>query len=85
MSDDNTLVDELAAEIREYLDQNPNAADTLDGIVQWWIVQQRFLRGIQAADRAVKRLIEQGRMEEVQAPDGRSIFRAVPRAGDGAD
>jgi hypothetical protein len=85
MSDDDTLVDELAAEIRAYLDRNPYAADTLDGIIQWWIVQQRFLRGIHAADRAVKRLIEQGRMEEVHARDGRSVFRAVRRAGDGVD
>jgi hypothetical protein len=85
MSDDDTLVRELAAEIREYLDQNPNAADTLDGIVNWWIVQPRFLRGIHATGRAVKRLIEQGRMEEIHTPDGRTIFRAVRRAGDSVD
>jgi hypothetical protein len=83
MSDDDTLVDELAAEIREYLDQNPHAADTLDGIVQWWIVQQRFLRGLHAAGRAVKRLIEQGRMEELLTPDGQVIFRAVRQQGNG--
>jgi hypothetical protein len=76
MQHDEPLVDQLAGEIRAYVDAHPDAADTLENIVNIWIVQQRFLRGIHAAYKAIVRLVEEGRLEEVQAPDGRTIFRA---------
>jgi hypothetical protein len=83
MPDDDALVDELAAEIRAYLKAHPNAADTLDGIVQWWIVHQRFLRGIQAAERALDRLVGEGQVEKIRTADGRVVFRAArPPTGD---
>jgi Fe2+ or Zn2+ uptake regulation protein len=81
MSDDDVLVDELANEIREYLAKNPEAADTAEGILQWWIVQQRLLRGIPAVVRAIERLVDEGFLEEVKTADGRSIFRAARRSG----
>jgi hypothetical protein len=80
MSDDDDLVGELAAEIREYLAENPEAADTAEGIVQWWIVQRRFARGLSAVSRAIKRLVDEGFLEEVKTADGRSIFRAARRS-----
>jgi hypothetical protein len=83
MTDDDVLVGQLAAEIREYLEENPEAADTAEGILQWWIVQRRLLRGIPAVDRAIKRLVDEGFLEEVHTADGRSIFRAA-RRGDGS-
>jgi hypothetical protein len=84
MPNDDALVDELAGEIRAYLKAHPDAADTLDGIVQWWIVHQRFLQGIRAAERALERLVGEGEVEKIQTPDGRVIFRAArPPTGDG--
>jgi hypothetical protein len=76
MQHDGPLVDELAAEIQAYIDAHPDAADTIEGIVNIWIVQQRFLRGIHAARRAIGKLIDEGRLEEIRLPDGRTIFRA---------
>lgn len=85
MTDGDDLVDQLAAEIQAYLEAHPHAADTLDGIVQWWIVHQRFMRGIQATGRAVERLVAEGRLEEIRTPDGRVIFRAArPVRGGGS-
>jgi hypothetical protein len=76
MQHDGPLIDQLAAEIRAYIDAHPDAADTLENIVNIWIVQQRFLRGIHAARQAIGRLVEEGRLEELRTPDGRSIYRA---------
>jgi hypothetical protein len=81
MGDDDDLVGELANEIREYLAENPDAADTVEGILQWWIVQRRLLRGIPAVGRAIERLVDEGFLEEVKTADGRSIFRAAHRSG----
>jgi hypothetical protein len=83
MADDDALVQELSAEIRAYLDAHPEAADTLDGIVQWWIVHQRFLRGVQAAGRALDELVAQGVLEKIRTADGRDIFRARRTPDDG--
>jgi hypothetical protein len=77
MPDDDRLVEELVFEIRTYLDAHPHAADTLDGIVQWWIVHQRFLRGIEAAGKALDRLVADGQMEIARTPDGRVLYRAA--------
>ncbi len=81
MQYDGPLIDELAAEIEAYIDAHPDAADTLENIVNIWIVQQRVLRGIHAARQAIGRLVEEGRLEEVQTPDGRTIFRARTLSG----
>jgi len=75
MQHDDPLVDQLAAEIQAYVDAHPGAADALENIVNIWIVQQRFLRGIHAARAAIVRLVKEGRLEEVRLPDGRIIFR----------
>jgi hypothetical protein len=77
MPPDDALVDEIAAEIRAYLQAHPDAADTLDGIVQWWIVHQRFLRGIQATERALERLVAENQVERIRTADGRVVFRAA--------
>src|SRR5262249_52494108 len=73
--DDDAIVDEIAAEILAYLEQHPEAADTLEGVVQWWILQQRFLRGIQSTNRALEGLVAQGQLERVRSADGRTIYR----------
>ena len=41
----------------------------------------RFMRGIQATGRAIKRLIAEGWMEEIHTADGRVIFRAARQVG----
>jgi hypothetical protein len=80
MPDEDKLVEELVAEIRTYLARHPDAADTQEGIVQWWIVHSRFLRGIEAVGRALDHLVADGRMEIIQTPDGRLLYRAARRA-----
>lgn len=77
MPHDNALVDELVAEIQTYLDVHPDAADTLEGVVQWWIVHQRFLRGIEATAQALDRLVAIGSVEAVPGADGKVLYRAA--------
>jgi hypothetical protein len=79
MSDDDQLASEIIVELRSYLDEHPDAADTFEGVVQWWIGHQRFLRGIAAAGKALDRLVELGEVERISSSDGRAIYRAGPR------
>jgi hypothetical protein len=78
MDDDEQLVEEITGEILAYLDAHPAAADSVEGVVQWWIGQQRFLRGLHAVARALDRLVATGQVERVPGPDGRPLYRAGP-------
>ena len=78
MDNDDQLAAELAQEIRAYLDEHAEAADGLEGVVQWWIVQRRFLRGVRAVSRALDHLVDSGELERVAGPDGRPLYRAGP-------
>jgi hypothetical protein len=79
MDDEDQLADELAREIVAYLDAHPDAADSLEGVVQWWLVQERFLRGIGAVGKALEQLVGTGEIERIAGPDRRPIYRAGPR------
>ena len=48
----------IAREILEYLDTHPEAKDTLDGIVEWWLPQRRSERA--GVERAVALLLSHG-------------------------
>jgi len=37
MSDRNALVSEIAEKIEQYLTERPEAADTVEGILRWWL------------------------------------------------
>ena len=61
--------------ILAHLARHPLAADTEQGIAQWWL-------GSQGVDvrQALEALQREGRIERATLPDGRAIFRA-PRSG----
>lgn len=76
MNDEDAWVDEIETEILDYIRANPSAAESRDGIFQFWILQSRFLRGLRALDQALARLVAQGKLEVVRKPDGGALYRA---------
>lgn len=48
--------EEVAQEIRRYLDAHPDAADTLDGVVQWWLSPATATAGPETVRRALEKL-----------------------------
>jgi hypothetical protein len=59
-----------------YLIDNPNAGDTLEGIVEWWLLQQRIRFETLTVAQAVAKLVEDGLIVEQRGPDSRVIYRA---------
>ena len=55
-------VQSIAAEIMSYLQHRPLAADTLDGIAYWWLVQQAIEKNIYLVEQALERLIHEGKI-----------------------
>jgi hypothetical protein len=49
---------ETAHKILAYLMDNPNAQDTLEGILDWWLLQQDLKRNIALVRKALDDLID---------------------------
>ncbi|HEY8877832.1 MAG TPA: hypothetical protein VIN03_09735 [Roseateles sp.] len=58
--------------LRRYIDDNPHACDSLDGIARWWL-GGRFPRP--RVEAAMAALLEEGTVERVSATDGRVRWR----------
>ena len=63
---------DLGREIIMYLRAHPEAADTLNGILEWWIPDQRNENELQ---KALEDLVRQGIVEEYVQIDGSRYYR----------
>jgi hypothetical protein len=70
----------LAQQILDYLQDQPEAGDTLEGIARWWVLRQRLSESSVIIGRAVEALKRKGYLEEHKTPDGRIMYFA--RRGD---
>jgi hypothetical protein len=68
-----------APEILDYLARHPEAQDTLDGILHWWVLDSCVKRWAPKIAEIVAKLVEQGFLEEKLSPDGQTFYRVSPR------
>jgi Fe2+ or Zn2+ uptake regulation protein len=80
MPTDRDEVAALAAQIRRYLEARPAAADTLDGILRWWLPRQRYTDAAESVQRALDALVAAGVVEQVRRSDGHVIYRRTTTA-----
>ena len=60
---------ETSHKILAYLMDNPDAQDTLEGIVDWWLLQQDIKRNVALIRKTVDALIHRGFLLERQGND----------------
>jgi hypothetical protein len=65
----------ISHEILEYLLQNPAAQDTMDGILQWWLLEQRIRNNAALIREALAILVSKDLVLERQGTDMRTYFR----------
>jgi len=65
----------LAEEIMRYLDGQPHAADTIDGVANWWIKHQRLVESSERIECVLNYLIDRGLVEKVVNVNGTVIYR----------
>jgi Fe2+ or Zn2+ uptake regulation protein len=65
----------VAAKILRYLAEHPNAADTSDGILEWWLLKQSISDEERVVERALASLVEQKLICKVEAADARKHYR----------
>ncbi len=65
---------EIERSILAYLQSHPQAADTLHGIVSWWLPRQRYESGCLRIERALGALVARGKLRRNQLPGGEVLY-----------
>ena len=65
---------EVEKSVLGYLHRHPNAADTLEGIVSWWLPQQRYETEHERIRRVLEHLVQGGELRSYQLPDGAVLY-----------
>lgn len=68
---------EACYQILAYLADNPNAGDTFEGILEWWLLHQRIKFEARVVSEAVAKLVDEGLIEEGKGSDARVVYRIL--------
>ena len=66
---------QIAHEILAYLAEHPDAQDTLDGIVQWWLLERKIKFQVGRVTHVLEELVAKGLIFEQKTPDFRNQYR----------
>lgn len=75
MSNEEQKAEVLAQDILRYLERNPQAGDTLEGIAQWWLAQQFIDRLVDDVADALESLVRKGSVETHSPRSGSTIYK----------
>ena len=64
----------IADEILAYLVKHPEAQDTLEGITEWWLLEQRIRSAVAEVDGALHNLVADDLLLSRQCADGRTYY-----------
>ena len=70
---------EIAYDILAYLSEHPDAQDTLQGIVEWWILEQEIKTRIKQVERALAGLVAERLVVERKGKDSQTHYRVNRR------
>ncbi len=65
----------IVHEILAYLTEHPDSSDTLEGIIQWWLLEQRIEHGIVKVKEALAELVTKGLVIQNEGQDSRIHYR----------
>jgi len=66
---------ELHDVIVDYLQNNPNAADSLEGILNYWVPQAYRKIDRATIEQVLEQLMDEGKVQKVGLADGSILFR----------
>jgi hypothetical protein len=69
------LKSDIARKILTYLADHPDAQDTLDGIVQWWLAEQEIKYEIGIVNEIVSELVKKEFLLAHKSTDSRVHYR----------
>ena len=72
-------IERAVAAIEAYLAQHPAAADSEQGVAQWWLPEVGVDVSVEQVHRALEILCDRGVIERTALPDGGTVYRAARR------
>jgi hypothetical protein len=66
--------EEISNAILHYLLRHPQAQDTLEGIVHWWLLEERINRRTLEISEAVRNLVEQNLLIEKKLSNADALY-----------
>jgi hypothetical protein len=66
----------------EYLERRPQAGDTLEGITEWWLLEQQIRRAVAEVRDALRKLVREELLVLSRRPGRQPIYRVNPGARD---
>ena len=72
-------VRQLVDVIRQYLSKHPDAADTLEGVVNWWLLRQRYENAMAMVNQALELLVQQGDLTKIKHRGSPPIYKLRER------
>lgn len=68
-------LEQMAEALSEYLLSHRKAADTLEGIRDWWLPKERFPSvGVEALELALEKLVLRGELARVESVGGLVLY-----------
>ena len=64
----------IANEILAYLVKHPEAQDTLEGITEWWLLEQRIRHAVAEVEGVLHDLVTKDLLVTRQCTDGRTYY-----------
>lgn len=68
---------QLRDEILKYLAAHPRAADTVEGIANWWLPRQRYEEEIHKVQQVLDGLVERGLVAKTTLADGTILYERL--------
>lgn len=65
----------VAGKILDYLAQNPQAEDTIEGIVEWWLLERRIRYSSEDVEAALRVLVRNEFLVTRESSEGRTYYR----------
>ena len=65
----------LTYQVLSYLIENPKAEDTLEGVLHWWLLQERIGYEMKRVKQALEELAVRNFVTEVNGPENRIFYR----------
>jgi Fe2+ or Zn2+ uptake regulation protein len=75
MNRDYEAIGDIQAELLGYLEEHPEAADSLDAIQQWWILQRVYRYSRATIQCALDQLVKARLVERKVMTDGREVYK----------
>lgn len=69
---------ELSHAILLYLEEHPQAQDTVEGIASFWVMRQKVREDVEAVARVLNELTQSGQLEEIRQGNSFQYRRKKP-------